>query len=240
MVNLLLLMTHSCQNTFVEPYPRTWVEINFPAMANNLAVVKKRVGSEVKIGLVCKADAYGHGLVPTGRFASKNGADWLCVASIQEGVALRDSGIECPVMVMSPTLPIESGQAIFYGLDVLVESAEMIEHFQKTAASQNRNALIHLKVDTGLHRFGCDPSHVDSLVNLIQRKSNLVLRGIAQHFLNSAGNQARTLDQLQLFDKVLSSAVYPDQTLIHSANSAATALYADSRKSLVRIGMHAY
>jgi alanine racemase len=224
----------------VEPYPRTWAEINFLAMSHNLSVIRNRVGPEVKIGLVCKADGYGHGLVPVGRFAAKNGADWLCVASVQEGVALRDSGVECPIMVMSPTLPIEAGQAIFYNLDVFIESAEAIQHYQKTAQSQDRIARLHLKVDTGLHRFGCKPEEVTLLTNQINNFPNTELRGISQHFLNSSNNKERTEQQLKLFNQTIKELNLPTETLIHTSNSAGAALYPEARKNLVRIGMHAY
>ncbi len=224
----------------MEPYPRTWAEINFPAMAHNLTVIRQRIGPNVKLGLVCKADAYGHGLVPAGRFAARNGADWLCVASVQEGVALRDSGIDCPIMVMSPTLPIEAGQAIFYGLNVFVESLEAIKHYQEVSESQNRPALLHLKVDTGLHRFGCNPKDTMNLVNAIISSPHSELKGISQHFLNSSSNPERTTTQLETFNQTIKDIQLPEQTLIHTANSAATALYPDSRKSLVRVGMHAY
>lgn len=237
---IAILLSKTCQNNGVEPYPRTWAEINFPAMAHNLSVIRNRIGPNVKIGLVCKADGYGHGLVPVGRFASKNGADWLCVASVQEGVALRDSGIESPIMVMSPTLPIEAGQAIFYSLDVFVESKVTIENYQAVANSQDRIANLHLKVDTGLHRFGCKPEEAELLIKIINRLPNIELRGIAQHFLNSSNNKQRTQDQLALFNQTINNLQLPAESLIHTANSAATALYPETRQSLVRVGMHAY
>ncbi|MFM9873860.1 MAG: alanine racemase [Fimbriimonadaceae bacterium] len=224
----------------MEPYPRTWAEINFPAMAHNLSVIRQHIGPDVKIGLVCKADGYGHGLVPVGRFAARNGADWLCVASVQEGVALRDSGVECPIMVMSPTLPVEAGQAIFYNLDVFVESAEAIRNYQKTAQSQDRIARLHLKVDTGLHRFGCSPEEASHLTSLINKLPNTELRGISQHFLNSSNNREKTEEQLQLFNQTIKHLDIPKETIIHASNSAGAALYPDARRSLVRIGMHAY
>lgn len=240
MVDLPSVAGAACQNGAVEPYPRTWAEIDFPAMAGNIAAIRDRVGQGVQIGLVCKADGYGHGLVPVGRFASRNGADWLCVASVQEGVALRDAGVDCPVMVMSPTLAVEARQAVFYDLDVFVESLEAIRHYQQTAQAQDRRARLHLKVDTGLHRFGCRPDQVGTLAETILGLPNTELRGVAQHFLNSSGDPARTSDQLSLFNQTIKGLELPESTLIHAANSAATALYPESRQSLVRVGMHAY
>src|SRR4029077_12632932 len=81
-------------NEPVNPYPRTWVEIDLPALRHNISLVRDAIGTPgPKIALVAKADAYGHGLVPVSRFALQNGADWVAVATVQEGIALRDSGI---------------------------------------------------------------------------------------------------------------------------------------------------
>ena len=80
------------QNGGVEPFPRTWAEIDLAALNHNLSVVRGLVGEASEIALVCKADAYGHGLVPTGRFAVRNGADWLAVATGSGGGCLAGGG----------------------------------------------------------------------------------------------------------------------------------------------------
>lgn len=209
-------------------------------MAANLDTIRGRVGPGVQIGLVCKADAYGHGLVPVGRFASRNGADWLCVASVQEGVALRDTGVDCPIMVMSPTLPVEARQAVFYGLDVFAESEEAIRCFADAAVQQGRIARIHLKVDTGLHRFGCRILDAPSLVQVIQNCEGAEWAGIAQHFVNSADDQGLTLAQLAVFDQLLDELNPPTGVVIHASNSVGASDFPSARKSLVRIGMNAY
>ena len=103
----------------MDPYPRTWAEIDLPALGRNLTRVRGIVGSAVKVALVAKADAYGHGLIPVCRYAVRNGADWIAVATVQEGIALRDSGIDSTILVLSPMLDIEAEQAVFYGFDIV-------------------------------------------------------------------------------------------------------------------------
>ncbi len=219
------------------PFPRTWAEIDLAAIAQNLATVRDRVGSTTQIGLVCKADAYGHGLVPVGRFAARHGADWLCVAAVQEGVALRDAGVTAPIMVMSPTLPDEASQAVFYELDIFVESAETIRQFARAAQEQARIARLHLKVDTGLHRFGCPPDQATELINLVQQTPGCELTGVAQHFAD-ASNQKLSNLQCDRFAPLLDK--IPNSATIHMSGSGAAARYDGARQGLVRIGMHAY
>lgn len=218
-------------------FPRTWAEIDLGAIEHNLAEVRTRVGPHTLIGLVCKADAYGHGLVPVGRFAARHGADWLCVAAVQEGVALRDAGVTVPTMVMSPTLPDEASQAVFYGLDIFVESAEAIREFASAAEAQSRVARLHLKVDTGLHRFGAAPANVPKLIELIERTPGCILAGVAQHFAD-AGNRVLSDAQSVRFAEIMEC--IPPDAVIHMSGSGAAARYPDARQGLVRIGMHAY
>jgi len=206
-------------------------------MKHNLRLIKERMGEGVLISVVCKADGYGHGLVPVGRFAAKNGADWLSVASVQEGVALRDAGVDCPIMVMSPTLEMEAAQAIFYDLDIFVESAESVRAFSQIALNQDRVAKLHLKVDTGLHRFGCIPSDAKSLIELIRSTNGCALRGVSQHFLD-ATNATRSSDQRDTFESSISE--LGGIGVIHLSASAGAVKVDRAKGSLVRIGMHAY
>src|SRR5690349_2768389 len=103
-------------------FPRTWAEIDLEALRHNLSQIKAALGT-TKIALVTKADGYGHGLVPIARVASQL-VDFIGVATVQEGIALRESDIEAPIVVLAPSLPMESKQAVYYGLRNLVESYE--------------------------------------------------------------------------------------------------------------------
>ncbi|MCA0361549.1 MAG: alanine racemase [Armatimonadetes bacterium] len=222
----------------VQPYPRTWIELNLENLRHNLAVVKRDWRPGQLLALVCKADAYGHGLVPIGRFAAQNGADWLAVATVQEGVALRDAGVDVPIMVMSPVLTIEADQAVFYQLDIFVESSEMVEAVSRAAVHQGRTGFVHIKVDTGLHRFGVQPDGVAALLNTILTSKQVELRGIAQHYIDSLNDPERTAQQTKAFEACL--AKVPSGTLVHAANSAAARHLGESGTSLARVGIHAY
>lgn len=222
----------------MKPHSRTWADIDLDAFAFNLSVIRGMIGPEVLLALVCKADAYGHGLVPMARHAIKHGVNWLAVATIQEGVALRDAGVSNRVLVMSPSLPGEAEQAVFYDLDVMVESQESIESYQSAGASMNRIARLHLKVDTGLHRFGCQPGEVSHLLRIAKGLENIQMVGISHHFVDSASDQKKTEAQITEFEAVLTD--LDNDILIHSANSAAVACLPKTHHQLVRVGIFAY
>lgn len=222
----------------MQPYPRTWIELNLENLRHNLAVVKRNWRPGQLLALVCKADAYGHGLVPIGRFAAANGADWLAVATVQEGVALRDAGVDVPIMVMSPVLTIEADQAVFYQLDVFVESMQMVDAVSKAAVHQGRTGYVHIKVDTGLHRFGVPPDGVSALLDGVTEAEGVELRGIAQHYIDSLNDPERTRQQTTDFVTCLQR--LPEGVLVHAANSAAAREMSASGTSLARVGIHAY
>lgn len=241
MVRTLFLCT--LHNSGVNPYPRTWVEVDLPALAFNLRLVRQAMDDpKVKIALVAKADAYGHGLVPTSRFALQNGADWIAVATVQEGIALRDAGIEKPIVVISPILAVEAEQAVFYRLRTLVERLEIAGALSHAAVDQDSTAIIHLEVETGLARFGAMPSEALDLACNIASLPGVKLEGLSTHFANSGRDPETTNLQLERFHRVLAdcetAGLHFD--VVHAANSAGAVRYPASRHDLVRIGLGAY
>jgi len=208
-----------------------------------LGLVRASLRNErTKIALVAKADAYGHGLVPVSRFALANGADWVAVATVQEGIALRDAGIDAPILVISPILPIEADQAIFYRLSVAVERLETANALSRAAREQKTTARVHLEVDTGLARFGCSPEDAVDIAQSISNLPSTELQGVCSHFSNSGRDEMRTKDQLQIFrntvDAMYDVGIMPEW--IHVANSAGTALHPEAQFDLVRVGISAY
>ena len=223
----------------VNPYPRTWIEVDLPALGRNLARIRGRIGATAALLLVAKADAYGHGLVPIAKFAVRNGADWIGVATVQEGIALRDAGIQQPILVLSPILEVEAEQAVFYELRVMVERLELGQALAAAAQSQARIAIVHLPVDTGLSRYGCTPEEALLLAPTLASMSGLELEGIGTHFADSGNDEPWTMRQLEIFEALL-SALPVKPKVIHAANSAAATKYTATVKDLVRVGIAAY
>lgn len=230
-------------NCAVQPYPRTWADVDLANLRHNLQVVRARMDDpDVLVALVVKADAYGHGLLAVGRYALRNGADWAAVATVQEGIVLRDAGVDAPVMALSPILDIEAEQAVFYGLDVLTENLETAVAVDKAAKSLGTVARLHLKVDTGLHRFGCDPSEALHLALRFKQLENVELIGIAQHFADSSRDPDFTKLQIDRWTRTLDELASNDVTFkyVQAANSAGAVKYPEARGNLVRIGILGY
>lgn len=226
----------------MEPYPRTWAEIDLSALKRNLSALRAQLGSGPEIALVCKADAYGHGLVPVGRFAIKNGADWLAVATVQEGVALRDAGVDSPILVMSPVLPVEIDQAVFYGLELFFEDHEVAQLCSDSAMRTKRLVKLHLKVDTGLHRFGCSPSNAVPLILSVKSLPGISVKGIAHHFVDSAFDVSKTQEQIAMFGAIIEELQARGECppVVHQANSAGAWRFGGSLGNLARVGIMAY
>lgn len=222
-------------------YPRTWAEIDLGALAQNVEELKKDLGS-TNLCLVVKADGYGHGLVSIARQALRHGADWLAVATVGEGVALRDSGIEAPVLILSPILPIEADQALFYRLDVTVESAETAREMGRVAVERGTKARLHLKVDTGLSRFGCRPDQAPEILGELWDSVGIEWIGLSTHLVDSRTDLQTTIQQVNLFhqtvERLTSLGLRP--ALVHCANSGGAILHPNSRFDMVRVGLHAY
>ncbi|MBL8061240.1 MAG: alanine racemase [Chthonomonas sp.] len=222
----------------MNPYPRTWIEIDLAALGHNLDHVRHLLPAGCRLALVAKADAYGHGLIPIARTAAHGHADWLCVATIQEGLAVREAGIDIPVLVISPILAIEAEQAVYYDLRVVVESLEVAAALSKAAAGQGKRAIIHLEVDTGLSRFGCNPEELCALADTIRALPSVELEGLCQHFVDSGLNPERTQAQAREFDE-LAQRVGPVK-LTHACNSAGIFAAPRECRDMVRIGILAY
>lgn len=226
----------------MNPYPRTWLEIDLPALAHNLSLIRSTVGPGRLVALVAKADAYGHGLIPICRFALQKGADWIAVATVQEGIALRDAGVDAPVLVLSPILPVEAEQAVFYRLRLMVEGLEVARTVSEAAQAQRTSAVLHLAVDTGLSRFGCLPEEAAEIALSISSLPGVVIEGIGSHFADSGHDPGRTQVQARLFEESVERCLAAGVRfkIRHLANSAGAFRYPGSRHELVRVGIAAY
>jgi alanine racemase len=229
----------------VPPPYRSYVLIEKDRIARNYRAVRRAVGAGIDVIGVVKADAYGHGAVPVARAALQAGAAWLGVALVEEGVALRDAGIDAPVMVLSEPPPDAAATVVATGLTPVVYTQAGIEALAKAASGLDRRAPlpVHLKVDTGMHRVGCSAREARFLAEAILDHDELALGGVCTHFaLADEPDDPYTAAQLERFDAVLreldGSGIRPG--LVHTANSAGTLAYPDARRDLVRCGIAVY
>jgi alanine racemase len=207
------------------------------------------------LGAVVKADGYGHGSVDVARAALDGGAAWLAVALVEEGVVLRDAGIEAPILLLSEP-PVDAvGEALARNLVPTVYSERGIRSVGAAAASTGPSARasaargrvdVHLKIDTGMHRVGAEPAEALALANLVGSQEALTLQGVWTHLAVADGmveeDVAFTAGQLDRFDTSLAelAAAGHRPALVHAANSAGTIAHPRARRDLVRCGLAVY
>lgn len=220
--------------------------IHLDNLADNIREIKKLLNKKVKICIPVKADAYGHGAVQVSITAIKAGAHALAVASVQEGVELRDAGIVAPIISLSLPTPEELDEILTHDIHPLVMDSEFIAACDEHARKLNTVGKVHLKIDTGMSRIGCEPSEANKLAVQISRSKNLRLCGVATHFSVSDSKRpediAFTKTQLARFSEAVNnirqSGITPG--FVHAANSGAIIQYPSAHFDMVRPGIIVY
>ncbi len=156
----------------------TWIEIDLDAIEHNLKAVKRKMGNDTKILAVVKADAYGHGAVRVSQTLMDNGVDMLGVAFPEEGIELRESNINIPILVLNPVLSEQIEDVLKYSMGVTVCNLDIAGKLSKTAKRHCRNIRIHIEVDTGMGGAGLSPDKTVSFIKALQLIENLEIEGV--------------------------------------------------------------
>lgn len=221
----------------------THIEVDLGALAANIRALKRHIGPRVELIAVVKANAYGHGACQVARTALAHGATRLAVARVEEGVALRNAGIAAPALVMGYTRPDEVARALAHDLTLSITERDVAEAVSQEAARQGRRAPVHVKVDTGMGRFGLLPDEVLPFVRWLRTLPGLTLEGIFSHFAAAdSPDKTYTRQQFARFQETLqalSDAGYSFR-LRHIANSAATIDCPETHLDAVRCGIALY
>lgn len=223
-------------------YRPTRVEIIPGAITENVRRLRTLAPNSLMCAVI-KADAYGHGLETGARAALAGGADALAVALVEEAAALRALGIGSPVVLLSEPPRDAAAAVVELELEPMVYSTEFIDALEVAAHRAGTIAAVHLKVDTGMRRVGCEPRDAVELARLIDRSGALRLRGVATHLASADDPRSdQTAQQLATFADVtdrLAAAGF-DRLIRHAANSAGTIGHPDSRLDMVRCGIAIY
>jgi alanine racemase len=216
--------------------------IDLGALRENLRAIATRV-SPAQLMAVVKADAYGHGAVPVARAALDAGAAWLGTADLDEAIALREAGIDAPLLAWLHDPEAAFDDAVSRDIDLGVSSAAHLRAMAACADSAGRPASVHLKIDTGLSRNGVAPGEWPDVVALaaeLEASGRVRVRGVFSHLANTSPESDRA--QLAVFDEALEAAashgLAPE--LRHIASTAAALSTPEARYDLVRIGIGAY
>lgn len=216
----------------------SWVEVDLDAIQHNVELISQEVG-DATLCAVVKADGYGHGDIPVAEAALAGGATSLAVALVEEGVRLRDAGIDAPILVLSE--PPHEDAAIIADRR-LIPTIYRFEFAAALAAAADGPIPVHVKVDTGMHRVGAQPEDVAALVTSVIDEPKLELEGLWTHFAVAEEDAEFTKRQLAVFNEVRAQldadgVVVP---MLHAANTAGALLYPEARLDMVRVGLGIY
>lgn len=220
--------------------PATWLDINATQLTHNIRTLI-RVAERPAMAAV-KANGYGHGIDIAARAFLAGGSSYLAVARAAEGIMLRQLGFTCPILVIGGLGPQDMRDALLAGLEVFVWDKAHLD-ILRTLPTPSTPYAVHLKIDTGMGRLGCQPEHAIGVAEALRTIPTLTLKGIGTHFANAdAPDQPDTPTQMARFDHVVAALRGAGHTpaIIHAANSAGTLYFSAARYDMVRVGITAY
>ncbi len=220
---------------------KTAAIVSLKNIENNLKHIKKTIGKK-KICAIVKADAYGHGALAVSEHLLQSGlVNYFGVATVEEGIELRNAGIETPILFLGITFPDQFELSIKNNLTVTVGSAEDLIELNKVAEKLNKQAKFHLITDTGMGRIGVRPEEYQNITQALIKSKKLNFEGIFSHFSDSSNNE---YSELQM-EKFKTAVEYFEQAagkklLKHMANSGAILNLPESYFDMVRPGIILY
>lgn len=222
------------------------VEVDLGALRDNFLALRRRILPEVRMMAVVKADAYGHGLVPTVGALARAGADCFGVAEVEEGVRLREAGIAGEIVVLLGLGPEGAAETVARGLSPVVFDRGVLEQLSSQAVLQGKVVGVHLKLDLGMGRFGLDPAAAGELAAAVSALPGLRLAGTMAHFplADDPAAAEHCLDQWRQFQQVAQRLQVGERAgrrpMLHMANSAALLRFPETHGDMVRPGIGLY
>lgn len=220
-----------------------WLDVDLDAIDHNVRAIARLVGPDTRICAVVKAEAYGLGAVEVARAALEAGAERLAVARVDEAIRLRQAGICAPILLIAGFVHSECEAIVRHDITATVVQARDGLALARAAGRLGRVVTVHLKVDTGLTRFGSLPSEVPSLVRLLRSLPTIRVEGLYSHFA-SADDEDRdfTNEQMRRLHQIIEAVERLDDDgwrppIVHAANSAATLREPTSWLHMVRVGI---
>jgi alanine racemase len=218
----------------------TWANIDLEALAGNFHIVKEKVGPDVQVMAVVKANAYGHGAVACARRLEREGADWFGVALPEEGIELRNAGIAKPILCLAGFWGEQASACLQHGLAPVVYRLDLIEAFDRAALERGAVADVHVKIDTGMGRLGVRFDEVSDFAVALKKFKNIRVDGFMTHFAAADEPSCGPLTQDQIERFEMAVAGFREHgfgpTYQHLANSAAVFGQPSAFGNLVRPG----
>ena len=226
-------------------YRQNQIVIDLGAIRHNYLLMRERVPSETRVMAVVKANAYGHGMVEVAKTVVAAGASDLAVAIPEEGIELREQGIQSSILVLGAATELAAEASIQYELTMTVFEPHMVDVLEQTAARLGKPALMHIKLDTGMNRIGLRSiTEADALALALMKAPHVQVTGIYTHFadadhVSDCGNMvAYTQRQFDIF--LALKARFPADIPAHASNSAMSLVSPMANFSMIREGISLY
>lgn len=224
---------------------RVCATINLDAVTENFVQMKNNLKSGTRIIAIVKADGYGHGAIPIARMVEPYDYIWgFGVATVEEAIILRESGIMKPILLLSFTFPEYYDDIVKYDLQPTVFKLSMAKELSEAAVGQKKTVSVHIAVDTGMSRVGfADEQDSIPVIGAIEKLSNVKMEGIFTHFARAdEKDKAPALVQLDRFESFLKRLEEAGIhiPLHHCSNSAGIMQVNEANMDLVRAGISIY
>lgn len=229
----------------MKQYNRVYAKIDLDAIAYNMEQMKKRLGGDTQLIAVVKTDGYGHGAIPIAQMFEDTEYVWgYATASLDEAMVLRDAGIQKPILVLGCVFPDQYEDMVRYEIRAAVYTFEMAKGMSEAAERLGGNAILHIKLDTGMGRIGFPVS--EESVECIERISKLehvVLEGMFTHFAK-ADETDKTYTKMQHEQFVWMQRALLEKAIeipyLDCDNSAGIIDFPDLKHDLARAGISLY
>lgn len=226
------------RQTNINIHRDAWVEINISNLENNIQEIKSNVPESIKLLGVVKADAYGHGAAMLAPTILASGIDMLGVASIDEGVDLRQAKIDCEILVLGavPVWAIES--AVKNDISIAIFTPEHIKACEQAYIRTGIKPKVHIKLDTGMNRIGIRADEAVEFIQKVQNCEFINLQGIFTH-LAAAEELDKAQEQIKKWNNVIDN-IDSKGLLLHILNTAGTICYDVPNSNMRRVGIALY
>ncbi len=221
--------------------------IHLNNLKENIRAVKSTIDKKTKVCIAVKADAYGHGAIPCAKAAIEAGSDFLSVATVEEGIELREGGISIPILLLGLCEREEIEKAVKYQITPFVFDSEYIDLFAKACEKNSVSDFpVHIAIDSGMGRIGCKPEDAGKIASEIEKTKTLLIGGTATHFALSdcVSEKGKSYTKLQ-FDRFQEGIMAIEKEglnpgIRHCANSGAILAYPETQLDMVRPGIIIY
>jgi len=237
-INTILKSMKNIRQTNINIHRDSWVEINVENVSHNMLEIRKNTPKEIKLLAVVKADAYGHGSVMLAPTLLASGADMLGVASIDEGVDLRQAKIKSDILVLGavPVWAVET--AVNFNLIIAIFSKEHLKACRQAYERTGKKPRVHVKLDTGMNRIGISYDDAIDFINEVKKADYLNFEGIFTHLAN-AEIRNKTKIQIERWNNVVNNVDTKNLTL-HILNTAGAMCYDVPNSNMRRVGIAIY